>query len=212
MSSEGRGAALADHFPDADAQLHAARLGMWIFLATEILLFAGIFVGYILFRSLYPVAFREGSAHLDQTLGTVNTVVLLTSSLTVAIAVSLARTGRGRLAAATLGVTILLGAMFLAVKTFEYAHKIEEGALPGRYFRLEHMAPGANVFFTVYWLSTSLHAIHVTMGLAVLAWMASRCWKQAFSIEYFVPVENAGLYWHLVDLVWIFLFPLLYLA
>jgi cytochrome c oxidase subunit III len=212
MSSDARAAHLADHFPDAEAQLHAARLGMWIFLATEILLFAGIFIGYTFYRSLYPLAFREGSAHLDQTLGTVNTLVLITSSFTVAIAVSLARAERGRLAAATLGLTILLGAAFLAVKAFEYAHKLEEGALPGRYFRLDHAAPGANVFFTVYWLSTSLHAIHVTAGLGVLAWMAWRCWRTEFSSEYFVPIENAGLYWHLVDLVWIFLFPLLYLA
>ena len=214
MSSDARGGgpALADHFPDADAQLHAARLGMWLFLATEILLFAGLFVGYTYFRSIFPVAFREGSAHLDRTLGTVNTVVLVTSSLTVALAVSVARAGRGRLAAAALSVTLLLGLTFLAIKSVEYGHKIEQGALPGKWFRLEHTAPGSNLFYTLYWLSTSLHAIHVTIGLGVLAWMAHRCGHREFSATYFAPLENAGLYWHLVDLIWIFLFPLLYLA
>lgn len=213
MSSEpGGGAALADQFPDADAQLHAARLGMWLFLATEILLFAGLFVGYAYFRSVFPLAFREGSAHLDRILGTVNTLVLVTSSLTVAIAVSVARAGRGRVAAGALSLTIALGLTFLAIKSVEYGHKVEQGALPGKWFRLDDAVPGSNLFYTLYWLSTSLHALHVTIGLGVLAWMARRSWRGNFSSAYFAPLENAGLYWHLVDLIWIFLFPLLYLA
>lgn len=214
MSSEGRGtaAARADHFPDADSELHAARLGMWLFLATEILLFAGLFVAYTLYRSIYPEGFLEGSSHLDVTLGAVNTVALVTSSLTVALGIASAREDRGRLAALLLVITFALGATFLVIKSVEYGHKIHEGALPGRYFRMDVEAPGVPLFFLLYWLSTALHAIHVTAGLGVLTWMGWRCWRQEFSREYFVPVENAGLYWHLVDLVWIFLFPLLYLV
>lgn len=212
MSSEGRGAALAEHFPDAESQLHAARLGMWLFLATEILLFAGLFVAYALYRSQFPAGFREGSTHLDLALGTINTAVLLTSSLTVAIAVGSVRAGSPRAAALLLLATLALGAAFLAIKGVEYAHKIHEGALPGRFLTADHPVPGMNVFFTVYWISTGLHAAHVTAGMAVLAWMAWRCARRELGPDYFIPIENAGLYWHLVDLVWIFLFPLLYLA
>jgi cytochrome c oxidase subunit 3 len=211
-SSHSLDAHVAHHFPNAGVQRYAERLGMWLFLSTEVLLFAGLFLAYSLYRFLYPETFQAASKHLDVVLGTTNTVVLITSSLTVALALHAARLGKSRQAALLIFVSVLAGIAFLVIKGFEYSHKFHEGALPGKYYSMASLqAPGASMFFTVYFLLTGLHALHVVIGMAVLIWVGVRAWRNEFTSLYHVPVELGGLYWHLVDLVWIFLYPLLYL-
>jgi cytochrome c oxidase subunit 3 len=213
MPSDARPARLAHHFGAIETQRHAERLGMWLFLATEVLLFAGLFCGYAYFRSQYQETFRLASAHLDLTLGTVNTVVLITSSLTVAMAHHFAHHDRSRLAGALLFASVAAGLAFMGIKAVEYSHKLHEGLLPGRFYTYAGLqAPGSSLFFTIYFFSTGLHAIHVLVGMGVLTWMGVRALRNEFHRNHYVPVELAGLYWHLVDLVWIFLYPLLYLV
>jgi len=208
-----RPAPLAHHFRAIETQRHAERLGMWLFLATEVLLFGGLFVAYTLYRWLYSEAFVECSRQLDVVLGTVNTIVLISSSLTVALAHHFAQHGRSRLAGVLLMVSVAAGVAFLGIKAIEYSHKFEEGLLPGRYFHAEHLTvQGASMFFTVYFLTTGLHAVHVIIGMGVLTWIGVRALRNEFHENHSIPVELAGLYWHLVDLVWIFLYPLLYLV
>ncbi|MEP6652328.1 MAG: cytochrome c oxidase subunit 3 family protein [Myxococcales bacterium] len=204
---------LAHHFDSMETQNHASRLGMWLFLGTEVLLFAGLFLGYAVNRHFYPHTFKVASHSLNLVLGTVNTVVLISSSFTVAMAYYSVKKGRNKQAAGLLGFTILCALAFLCIKAFEYQHKFQEGALPGKWFHFHEMAgmPGANMFFSVYFLSTGLHAFHVIVGMAILIWVLRRLIRGDFTRTYYIPVELGGLYWHLVDLVWIFLFPLLYL-
>ena len=202
----------AHHFATYAQQAHAARLGMWLFLATEILLFGGLFVAYAVYRSVFPEAFHEASRHLDQALGTINTVVLITSSFAVAAAIHYARHDRRKLVLACLAVTLLLAFAFLGIKSLEYLHKFQEGALPGKYYTYsEVQLPGASLFYTLYFLTTGLHAIHVLIGISVLSWLGWRAARGDFAGGYDLPLELGGLYWHLVDIVWIFLYPLLYL-
>jgi cytochrome c oxidase subunit 3 len=216
LSDDGAHAAVhvAHHFESLEKQTHAVRLGMWLFLATEVLLFAGLFVGYAAYRFLYPEAWVAGARSLSLPMGGANTVVLITSSLTVALALEAIREGRARRAAGLIAFTLLCALTFLVVKGFEYSHHIHAGALPGPLFRYPPMAelPGASLFFTIYFFSTGLHAIHVMVGMAVLTYVLVRTLRGAFSPAYHTPVELGGLYWHLVDLIWIFLFPLLYLV
>jgi cytochrome c oxidase subunit III len=204
---------LAHHFDSIETQNHASRLGMWLFLGTEVLLFAGLFLGYSVYRHLYHDTFRFASRTLNLTMGTINTIVLISSSLSVALADHSVKHGKNRRAVGLLLFTIVCALAFLTIKAFEYAHKFDEGALPGKWFHFEEMAgmPGANMFFTVYFLATGLHAFHVIVGMAILMWVTVRLARGDFSPRYNIPVELGGLYWHLVDLVWIFLFPLLYL-
>jgi len=205
-------ARVAHHFPDLETQAHAARLGMWLFLATEVLLFAALFTAYALYRMLYPSAFAGASKLIETSMGALNTVVLITSSLTVALAYHSSREGKGKRAALLLLVTLLFGGVFLAVKYFEYRHHFHDGHLPGRYYTYAGLqVPGAAMFWTVYFLMTGLHGIHVVAGMAVLAWLAVGAWRGSYGGDYSTPLELGGMYWHLVDLIWIFLFPLLYL-
>jgi cytochrome c oxidase subunit 3 len=202
----------AEHFANWEVQVYANRFGMWLFLATEILLFAGLFMAYTLYREQFPETWRLASEQLDIVAGTVNTVVLITSSFTVAMAIHLTRLNKPRAAFWMLAITIAFAIAFLVIKGFEYKAKFDHGLLPGKYFSSEHFHhPGAPMFFAVYFLATGLHAFHVIIGMAVLTWVAVRCWRREFSSAYYTPVELGGLYWHLVDLVWIFLYPLLYL-
>ena len=202
-----------DHYSSKAAHTHAVRFGMWLFLATEVLLFAGIFAAYFVYRMLFPEAWEEAPKHLSWQLGTFNTILLLTSSLTVALAHHNAEQGKNRNAFYLLCSSIVMGLGFLAVKAVEYHTKFVEHALPGKYYHYGGVkAAGASMFYTVYFFATGLHAIHVIIGLSLLTWVAVRCWRKEFSPDYYSPVENAGLYWHLVDLVWIFLYPLLYLV
>jgi cytochrome c oxidase subunit III len=205
---------LAHHFGSFAVQTYAARFGMWIFLATEILLFSGLFLGYIVYRYLYPESFALASRQLDLTLGTINTVVLISSSFTVAMAIHFARINQKNLATLMLLLSLLAAVAFLGIKAVEYQHKFHEGLLPGRHFTFDKadLGSGGPMFFVVYFLTTGLHAFHVIIGMGVLAWVMIMNMQGRFSSAYYTPVELGGLYWHLVDLIWIFLYPLLYLV
>ncbi|GAC1599210.1 MAG: cytochrome c oxidase subunit 3 family protein [Myxococcales bacterium] len=203
---------LGHHFKDLAQQNEAVRLGMWLFLATEVLLFAGLFTAYAYYRFQFPEGFAQASRHVDLWAGTLNTFVLITSSLTAALAIHFARTDRKNLAVLCLVATLLMAFAFLGIKSIEYLHKFHEGALPGRYYHFEEVQiPGAPMYFTIYFLATGLHAIHVIVGMTVLAILAVKTARGRFSSGYYTGLELGGLYWHLVDLIWIFLYPLLYL-
>jgi cytochrome c oxidase subunit 3 len=213
MHTEAPSAHLAHHFPDLKSQEHAARLGMWLFLSTEILLFTVLFTAYAVYRYLFPAAFDEASRLAHVTMGATNTVVLITSSLTVALAIHYARHGENRKVVGLLAITIGFGAVFMVLKGYEYYHHYLEGQLPGRLYHFAGVqGPGVSMYFTVYFLMTGLHGLHVLIGMSLLAWVAVRAWRNEFGPGYSTPVELSGLYWHLVDLIWIFLFPLLYLV
>ncbi len=203
---------LAHHFENLDKQQHAARLAMWVFLATEILLFTALFAAYAVYRFLYPDGFSESSRAIETWIGFVNTLVLVTSSFTVATGLHFASRGDGRRTALFFGLSILLAVVFLGFKAVEYTHHFQEGQLPGRYYTFEGVkAPGASLFFSLYFLITGLHAFHVLVGMTVLAVVGFLAYRGHYTAEHHVAVENAALYWHLVDLIWIFVFPLIYL-
>ena len=202
------------HFEDMPKQAHAARLGMWLFLGTEILLFGALFVGYSTYRHLFPLGFAKASSLLSKTLGTVDTFILITSSWTMAMGLHWGREGlkKKNLAVLMMIITIGFGLAFLAVHSYEYYHDVTEGALPGKFYHVEEaMVPGASLFYMLYFIMTGLHSFHVIVGAGVLGWVTWRLWKGEFSEEYHTPLELGGMYWHLVDLIWIFLYPLLYL-
>jgi len=203
----------AHHFASADDEFEAAKQGMWLFLVTEVLMFGGLFVAYGIFRGLYPDMFFEAHHHLAVKMGGINTVVLITSSLTMALAVSSTQKGRRDRAILYLVVTFVLACCFLVVKYFEYSHKFHDGLLPGGFFtntELKH--PKSSLFFSLYFMMTGLHGIHVLIGMGVIAWVLRRTIKGEFSPHFYTPIELVGFYWHFVDLVWIYLFPLLYLV
>ncbi len=218
LDGAARRGPLWHHFDDLAQQGEANTLGMWVFLATEVLIFGGLFTGYAAYQPHYHEAFEAASARLSVAIAFVNTVVLLTSSLTMALAVHAAQLGRRRALAWLLAATAALGAAFLAIKAVEYYKDYEERLVPGLAFdpgpwREQGVNPAhAQLFLVFYYVATGLHAVHLTAGVGivlVLVWMA-RC--GAFSPEYYAPVEMWGLYWHFVDVVWIFLLPLLYLV
>jgi cytochrome c oxidase subunit III len=203
---------LAHHFESLEKQAHAARLGMWLFLATEVLLFTALFAAYGVYRFLYPEGFAQSSRSIETWIGFVNTLVLVTSSFTVAMGLDAAVKGNGRRTALLFAASVGLALVFLGFKAIEYTHHFQEGQLPGRYYTFEGVqAPGASLYFSLYFLITGLHAIHVIIGMSALAIVGALAWRGRFTGEYHTPVELAGLYWHLVDLVWIFVFPLIYL-
>jgi cytochrome c oxidase subunit III len=205
----------AHHFDSADHEFEAAKQGMWLFLVTEVLMFGGLFVAYGIFRGLYPEMFHLAHKELAVNMGAINTVVLITSSLTMASAVSATQKGRRDVAILTLILTFLLACCFLFVKYLEYSHKFHEGLLPGAHFtnpELKEHAPKASIFFSLYFLMTGLHGVHVVIGMCLISWMLIRTLKNEFSPYWYTPVELVGFYWHFVDLVWIYLFPLLYLV
>jgi cytochrome c oxidase subunit 3 len=204
--------ALAHHFDNLEQQRDASTFGMWIFLATEVLFFGAVFATYAIYRSWYADAFAAASHELLIWAGTINTVVLITSSLTMALAVHAAQTGDRRRLMRFLTVTMILGVTFLGIKAYEYYTGFAEGHLPGAGFRFEpEYFQHAQIFFSLYYLMTGLHALHMIIGLAVMAVMLWLSWRGTINGEYYAPIEISGLYWHFVDLVWIFLFPLLYL-
>jgi|SoiMethySBSTD1v2_1073268.scaffolds.fasta_scaffold597172_2 cytochrome c oxidase subunit III len=204
--------ALAHHFDNLAQQGEASTLGMWVFLVTEVLFFGGLFLVYLVYRSKYPEAFIAGSHELDVLLGGINTAVLITSSLTMALAVHAAQTGHRRTLIWLLIATMVLGAAFLGIKSVEYYHKFEEHHIPGPgfVFEKEYFA-NVQLFFSLYFLMTGLHALHMIIGLGIMTWMLVWSWRGIVTAEYYSPIEISGLYWHFVDIVWIFLFPLLYL-
>jgi cytochrome c oxidase subunit 3 len=204
--------ALAHQFDDLAQQTEASMLGMWVFLVTEVLFFGGLFLVYFVYRILYPGAFAAASRELDLLLGAVNTAVLITSSLTMALAVHAAQLGRRRALLAFLILTMLLGGVFLGIKSLEYYHKVVEHHVPGPAFQFEkEHAAHAQIFFSLYFAMTGLHALHMIIGIGIMLVMFCLAWRGSVSAEYYAPIEISGLYWHFVDIVWIFLFPLLYL-
>src|SRR5213593_630585 len=204
--------ALAQQFDSLAQQKEAATLGMWVFLVTEVLFFGGMFATYAIYRAWYPEAFAAGSHELDVMLGTINTVVLITSSLTMALAVHAAQLGQRKVVLWFLAATMVLGAVFLGIKSVEYYHKFAEHHIPGPGFQFEkeHFRH-AQIFFSLYFVMTGLHALHMVIGIGVMLVMLWWAWRGTITAEYYSPIEISGLYWHFVDIVWIFLFPLLYL-
>jgi cytochrome c oxidase subunit 3 len=225
---------LQHHFDTPAQQFEASKLGMWVFIATEILMFGGLFVAYGIYRGLDAQVFHEAHHQLNKIMGATNTVVLLFSSLTAALAVHSAQVGKRNQTSIYLVITILCACVFLVVKYFEYTHKMQDGLLPGHCFGhpwfgdhcvrwstsevqppplpVEDLPPRANMFFGLYFVMTGLHGLHVVIGMSILIWVLVKNVKGKFSPEYFTPVDLGALYWHLVDLVWIYLFPLLYLV
>lgn len=204
--------ALEHQFDDLEQQHEASWLGMWVFLTTEVMFFGGLFLGYAVYRGSYAHAFGMASEHLDIALGTINTAVLLCSSLTMALAVHATQLGNKRTAVIFLLITIALGSVFLGIKGVEYYHKYEESLIPGHNFQFENADPRhAQIFFSFYFVMTGMHALHMVIGIGLLAVMALLTRAGRFSPEHAAPIEIAGLYWHFVDIVWVFLFPLLYL-
>jgi cytochrome c oxidase subunit III len=229
-----RASNVAHHFDDAEQQYASAEFGMWLFLATEVLFFGGLFCLYTVYRIWYHEAFMAASHRLDVTLGAINTAVLLTSSLTMVLAVRSAQTNDRRATVRNLLFTILLGTVFLFIKGYEYHEKFVEDLVPGPNFlvhktdRPTNDFPSARVpsrstqtgdagrgaeeiFFSFYFAMTGLHALHMIIGIGLLTFLAITAARGSYSNEYFTPVEMSGLYWHFVDIVWVFLFPLLYL-
>jgi cytochrome c oxidase subunit III len=212
---------LAHHFATPRQQHEAAALGMWLFLATELMLFGGLFLAYTVYRIRNPVAFDAASSQLNLVFGAVNTVVLLTSSLTMALAVYWAQTGQQRRMVLALLGTALLGTAFLVIKGFEYHGDYQEKLMPGLAFDAQdwierglgaEQVKGVKMFLLIYYIMTGLHAVHLVIGITVIGILAALAWRERFSPTYYYPVEVGGLYWHFVDVIWVFLLPLLYLA
>ena len=207
---------LFGQFETMDQQRESASLGMWIFLSTEVLFFGGMFMTYTLNRSTYPEIFGEASRSINLGLGAFNTVVLIGSSLTMAMSVWAASVGKKQLVTMFLILTLILGTVFLGVKGIEYHEKFVEHHVPGLNFSFEPGASAgtnahAQLFFSLYFAMTGLHAVHMIVGAGLLIWLIKESMRGRFTAEYNTPVEMVGLYWHFVDIVWIFLFPLLYL-
>lgn len=221
------GAALAHQFDDSEQQHESYTLGMWLFLATEIMMFGGLFLSYVRYRHAYPDLFLEVGRHTVFWIGTLNTGVLLTSSLFMAFAVHAAQKGNRKALVGYLLLTLLFGLVFMGLKGYEYYDDYEQHLVPGLNFALpeggRHPVPGLNLaypgvqqaaamFFVLYFFMTGLHAIHLTIGICVVGLMAFLSWRGWFTAENYAPVEITGLFWHFIDIVWVFLYPLLYLV
>jgi cytochrome c oxidase subunit III len=203
----------AHHFASAEDEFEAAKQGMWIFMVTEVLMLGGLFVAYAVFRGMYPEMFAEAHKLLSVKMGLTNTIVLLTSSLTMVLGVVAAQRGQKDRQLLWLFLTLFLAGCFLVVKYFEYSHKIHDGLLPGGFFTSTALThPKASLFFSLYFVMTGLHGLHVVIGMGLITWIMRRAAKGEFTSGYYTPVELVGFYWHFVDLVWIYLFPLLYLV
>jgi cytochrome c oxidase subunit 3 len=212
-------ASLQHHFTDFKQQKESVVLGMWSFLIQEVMFFGGLFVTYVVFRTQYPSAFHEGAMQLDSVLGGVNTIVLICSSLTMAMGVHAASKGNRGGVAFWIILTMLFGSIFLGVKVVEYKEKWDHGFIPGiadhglliNHETHQARPVGFGIYFALYFAMTGLHAIHMVIGMPILATLVINGLRGKYGPEYYTPVEMTGLYWHFVDIVWIFLFPLLYL-
>jgi cytochrome c oxidase subunit 3 len=228
----------AHHFESAEHQYSSAKQGVWLFMVTEILMFGGLFVAYLIYKSLYAPIFHVGSSYLDVRLGSINTVVLIFSSFTMALGIYYNQTNQRKKAIISLLITVVCALTFMVIKYFEYSHKIHLGLLPGKFFdnpefiqkvvdfaekaslttsaeptvdikTLKKIAP---LYFGFYFVMTGLHGLHVIIGACLILWVTIKTAKGQFGPEYYTPVEGVGLFWHIVDLIWIYLFPLLYLV
>lgn len=204
---------LSHQFEDIEQQRESYVVGMWAFLVTEIMFFGAVFLAYTVYRVLHHAAFYEAHKQLDIGLGTINTFVLLASSFTMALAVRCAQVRSRRGQVAFLGATLSLAGVFLAIKAVEYSHKFAHHLFPGQAFHYPDaaIADQARLFYSLYFGATGLHAIHVIAGMLVIGAMLVRALFDRNAKQDYMPVEMTGLYWHFVDIVWIFLFPLLYL-
>jgi len=228
----------AHHFNSLSHQYDSAKQGVWLFMVTEILMFGGLFVAYLIYKSLYAPIFHVGSSYLDWRLGSINTVVLITSSFTMALGIYFNQKNKPKQAVIALALTILCALAFMVIKYFEYSHKIHLGLVPGKYFTntefqnkvaeyisnmpIESLTPAlsdanlmkkiAPLYFGFYFVMTGLHGLHVVIGACLIFWVMVKTAKGQFGAEYYTPVEVVGLFWHIVDLIWIYLFPLLYLV
>jgi cytochrome c oxidase subunit III len=210
----GETLALREQFDTAYQQRDASTLGMWIFLITEVMFFGGMFAAYTIYRSAYPTVFAIASSSLNVTIGAINTCVLLLSSFTMVMAVRAGQLGQRKLIIFFLILTLFFGCIFLGVKAYEWTEKYEEHHMPGQVaFHLEgtDLQGPAKLFFSLYFAMTGLHAMHMVVGVGILTFLSLETRKGRYSTEYYTPVDISGLYWHFVDVVWIFLFPLLYL-
>jgi cytochrome c oxidase subunit 3 len=219
--------ALLHHFATKGQQKNAASLGMWVFLAQEVMFFGGMFCAYLVYRYKYFADFGSASQQLSIRLGTTNTVVLICSSLTVVLAIRAVQLGKRRELVFWLLATILLGLVFLGIKADEYAEKFETHHVPGASFSYHELLPGqeklppaqrqyadphhAEMFFSLYFALTGMHALHMVVGVGLFSTLAFFAWRDKYTPDYYTPIENAGLYWHFVDIIWIYLFGLLYL-
>jgi cytochrome c oxidase subunit 3 len=212
---------LEEQYENLDQQHQAAALGMWVFLATEVMFFGALFLAVAIYRFLYTVEFEKASERLNWMIGGINTLVLLLSSLMIVLAVHYARHGRRKRIVLFLGLTALLGVCFLAFKGLEYYLDYQENLIPGWRFDAGEwvtraglrpdQVPHVKLFLFLYWVMTGLHALHVTIGICVVLVIMALAWRGKFSPEYYAPVDVTALYWHFVDVVWIFLLPTLYL-
>jgi cytochrome c oxidase subunit 3 len=203
---------VAEHFNTLAQQHEAVHLGMWLFLATEVMMFGGLFTGYTVYRILYPLGFGEGSRHLDLTLASVNTIILLISSFVMSFAVQAARVGNRRILVILLSVTALLGVAFMAIKAAEYAGHFNDGMVPG--LNWQYAGPRqaeVQLFMLAYFTMTGLHAVHLTVAIVIVLIMLVGVIRSRLQPLQYAPIEVMGLYWHFVDIIWVFLLPLLYL-
>ena len=206
---------LQHHFHDVEQQYETAKLGMWAFILTEVLTFGGLFVAYVVYRSWYPEMFVGANLLLDVNKGLLNTIVLITSSLTMVLAVWAIQKKNQKLSLFMLIATFLFAFMFLGIKYLEYSHKFEVGQLPGEYY--SYMGPeiahlnNPHIFFSIYFIMTGLHGLHVAIGMGLIAWLIYATAKGNLNSDYYTRMEMIGIFWHLVDLIWIYLFPLFYL-
>jgi cytochrome c oxidase subunit III len=205
---------LRHHFATAEQQMETSTLGMWTFLVTEVLFFGGMFAGYAVYRGMYPGAFASTSEYMNVVLGGTNTAVLICSSLTMALSVRAAQLSKRKDLILFLLLTMVFGTIFLVIKGFEYHEKWVEHLVPGfnfQYHEAPQYAHNAQILFFLYFCMTGMHAVHMIVGLGLLTYLLAQAIRRVYNAHYFAPVEMIGLYWHFVDIVWIFLFPLLYL-
>lgn len=209
------GVQVASHFKDEVHQYSSNKEGIWLFMATEILMFGGLFVGYTIYHTIYPEMFAEGAKYLDWKMGFVNTLVLIFSSFTMALGIYYNQKNQSKKATIALAATIFCGAVFMVIKYFEYTHKFHLGIYPGRMLDIDKVHPvhaNLGMYFGFYYCMSGLHGIHVLIGMGLITWCLIRNMRGEFHSNYYTPVEGVGIFWHIIDLIWIFLFPLLYLV
>jgi cytochrome c oxidase subunit III len=214
LDSHTETVALREQFETAAQQKEASTLGMWVFLITEIMFFGGLFLAYTVYRSSYPEVFWRASNTLNVIIGAVNTAVLLCSSYTMVLAVRAAQTGSRKALIIFLILTMLLGCVFLGIKGYEWTEKFHEHHVPGPSFHMEGtpLQGQAQLFFSLYFAMTGLHALHMVIGVGLMTFLLCQAYAGKYTPDYYTPVDIGGLYWHFVDIIWIFLFPLFYLV
>jgi len=209
------GVEVASHFKDEKHQYSSNKEGLWLFMATEILMFGGLFVGYTIYHTMYPEMFAEVAKYLDWKLGFINTLVLIFSSFTMALGIYYNQMNQSKKATFALATTVLCGAIFMCIKYMEYTHKFHLGIFPGHMLDVAKVHPehaNLGMYFGFYFCMTGLHGLHVLIGMGLITWCLIRNMKGEFNSKYYTPVEGVGIFWHIIDLIWIFLFPLLYLV